>query len=682
MRGWLTSSLQRRLSVVIAGSMIVPMLALGLFAFLISSNITEEKTKLTGSDMLKQMDANLRFMLEDIETLSIFLIGERDLQAYLSRNEDVEAERTALVGRMTNLAASKHYIANIAVYPERFDVGLSTATWYESELPAAAKEAIAADGKRWSDVYRIRDYAGDTQVITLFRPIRSIYDFRRLGWLAISLDEREVSRNWNAPDFGQGAGRIELISAEGTILSSADKSRLGRPLAAYAPGLLALLTEDAGRQQNGSGSVIYGEGGGKSTVLYRREPLTGWILLGTVPYEQYHAENRYILTLTAAVVGVSVAVCAALIWLTVRRITRPLRVLTRHLSRIDPERPLPRFPVATDDEIGRLGRSYNMLGAHIERLKREVIRGEARKKEADLRALQAQINPHFLYNTLSSIHWIALMADEKRIAEMVEGLSDFLRISLNQGKEYCPVEQELAHIRNYARVQSIRFPDKFTVDYIVDEGLLDKWMLKLLLQPLVENALIHGIQKREGPGTITVLIQREGRRMKVAVLDDGPGMTSERLAEVRRVLELRTRGGAVPAAVRETRERAAAAVAQGAVAAVAHGAAGAAVRGAAAGGGLETRSGAAAPAVRETQEEAGYDGGQMARSEANPDPDPDPDTVRDAPGEAVPNTGYGLGNVHERLLLHYGRDSGLEVDSREGEGTEVSFSIPIMEVSP
>ena len=405
-------------------------------------------------------------------------------------------------------------------------------------------------------------------------------------------------------------------------------------------------------------------------------------MLGTVPYEQYHAENRYILTLPAAVVGVSVAVCAALIWLTVRRITRPLRVLTRHLSRIDPERPLPRFPVATDDEIGRLGRSYNMLGAHIERLKREVIRGEARKKEADLRALQAQINPHFLYNTLSSIHWIALMADEKRIAEMVEGLSDFLRISLNQGKEYCPVEQELAHIRNYARVQSIRFPDKFAVDYIVDEGLLDKWMLKLLLQPLVENALIHGIQKREGPGTITVLIQREGRRMKVAVLDDGPGMTSERLAEVRRVLELRTRGGAVPAAVRETRERAAAAVAQGAVAAVAHGAAGAAVRGAAAGGGLETRSGAAAPAVRETQEEAGYDGGQMARSEANPDPDPDPDTVRDAPGEAVPNTGYGLGNVHERLLLHYGRDSGLEVDSREGEGTEVSFSIPIMEVSP
>ncbi|MBW4839521.1 MAG: histidine kinase, partial [Paenibacillaceae bacterium] len=516
MHKWLATSLQRRLSVVVAASMIVPMLALGLFAFMISSNITEEKTKLTGSDMLKQMDANLRFMLEDIETLSIFLIGERDLQTYLTGPEDNETKRTELVGRMTNLAASKPYIANIAIYPERFDGRLSTATWYENELPSAAAEAIAGGVKTWSGVYAIRDYAGMEQVMTLFRPIRSIYDFRRLGWLAISLDERELAHNLESPEFGQGMGKVELVGADGTILSSADKSRLGQPLDVFAPGLFALIPGGVAAADDGveprssrvyeSGSVIYGEEDAKSTVLYRREPLTGWMLVGSVPYDQYQAENRYILTLTAMVVGVSVLACTLLIWFTVRRITRPLRVLTRHLSRIDPERPLPRFPVTTDDEIGRLGQSYNMLGAHIERLKREVIRGEARKKEADLRALQAQINPHFLYNTLSSIHWIALMSGERRIADMVEGLSDFLRISLNQGRDYCPVEQEVAHIRNYVRVQSIRFPDKFAVEYIVDEGLADKWMLKLLLQPLVENALIHGVQKREGIGTITILI--------------------------------------------------------------------------------------------------------------------------------------------------------------------------------
>ncbi|MGG3456384.1 cache domain-containing sensor histidine kinase [Paenibacillus rhizolycopersici] len=627
MHKWLTTSLQRKLSVVVAASMIVPMLALGLFAFLISSNITEEKTKLTGSDMLKQMDANLRFMLEDIETLSIFLIGERDLQTYLTGPEDNEAKRTELVGRMTNLAASKPYIANIAIYPERFDGRLSTATWYENELPPAAAEAIAGGVKTWSGVYEIRDYAGMEQVMTLFRPIRSIYDFRRLGWLAISLDERELARNLESPEFGQGMGKVELIGEDGTILSSADKSRLGQPLDTFAPGLFALIpggvaaADDGGEPRSNrlieNGSVIYGSGDSKSTVLYRREPLTGWMLVGSVPYDQYQAENRYILTLTAMVVGVSVLACTLLIWFTVRRITRPLRVLTRHLSRIDPERPLPRFPATSDDEIGRLGQSYNMLGAHIERLKREVIRGEARKKEADLRALQAQINPHFLYNTLSSIHWIALMSGERRIADMVEGLSDFLRISLNQGRDYCPVEQELAHIRNYVRVQSIRFPDKFEVEYIVEEGLLDKWMLKLLLQPLVENALIHGIQKREGVGTITILIQPEGKRVHVMVMDDGLGMSVARLDKVRQALSLP--------------------VAEG---------------------------------TGNMQDQAAMPGAVMAETAA---------TMATA---AELNAGYGLRNVNERLFLHYGQEAGLTVDSREGEGTQVSFSIPIMEVSP
>lgn len=591
MRKWLASSLQRKLSVVIAGSVIVPLLALGLFAFLTSSKVTEEKTKLTGSDMLEQIEANLRFMLGDAETLSVFLIGERDIQAYLTGKEDNETARAAIVGRMTNLAASKSYIANIAIYPDRFGPALSTAAWADEGIPDPA-EMAAGGGKTWSGVYRVRNYDGEQNVVTLVRPIRSVYNFQHLGWLAISLDEEELSRNWRHPDFGQNTGTVQLIGSQGLILSSPDKTRLGLPLEQFSPGLLPLVPDKS------FGSAIYGKGEEKVTVLYRREPMTNWLLVGTVPYEQYRAENRYILALTAAAVGVAALLSAALVWFTVRRITRPLGVLTRHLSRIDPDRPLPRFPVGREDEIGRLGQSYNLLGAHIERLKREVIRGEARKKEADLRALQAQMNPHFLYNTLSSIHWIALMSGEKRIADMVEGLSDFLRISLNRGKEYCPVRQELDHIRNYVRVQSIRFPEEFSVDYIVDPGLLDKMMLKLLLQPLVENALIHGIQKKGSPGTITLLLQPQRERMTVTVLDDGAGMGPGRLEEVRSLLE-------------EQQE----------------------------------------PAVQEKEVLASA------------------------------GSGYGLRNVNERLLLHYGPDSRLEVDSREGAGTRISFSIPLREES-
>ncbi|MDN4600975.1 sensor histidine kinase [Paenibacillus sp. F6_3S_P_1C] len=595
---WLTSSLQRKLSVVVTASMIVPLLALGLFAFLISSRITEQKTKLSGMDTLKQVEANLRYMLQDVETLSIFLIGERDIQQYLSSDEDDVQERVDILGRMTNLAASKKYIANIAIYPDRFDAVLSTATWYESSNvsypPAPHGDAV----KAWTGVYPVQNYAGIQNVITLVRPIRSIHDYRPIGWLAISLDEKAISKGWAALGLGKGEGRLELIGSTGEILSSMDKSRLGQSLEKIEPEVQTLI------QQEGRGTATYGSGDEKRTLLYYPEQLTGWTLTGTVPYDQYKSENGYILILTAVAVSLSAAISAGLVWFTVRRITRPLRVLTRHLSRMDPDRPLPLFRSESDDEIGKLGESYNLLGAHIEILKKEVIRGEARKKEADLRALQAQINPHFLYNTLSSIHWIALMSEEKRIAEMVEGLSDFLRISLNQGRDYCPVGQEITHIRHYVRVQSIRFPDKFAVHYIVDPALEPRMMLKLLLQPLVENAMIHGIQPKAGMGTITIMIRQEQERMSVLVLDDGAGMGRDRLEYVRSSL------------------------------------------------------------VSLDEEEQHYS--NHHRTEKEP----------------MKQGGYGLRNVNERLLLHYGAEAQLEVDSRVGGGTRISFSIPILEESP
>nr|WP_145402856.1 sensor histidine kinase [Paenibacillus xylanexedens] len=603
---WLASSLQRKLSVVVTASMIVPLLALGLFAFLFSSRITEEKTKLSGMDTLKQVESNLRYMLQDAENLSIFLIGERDIQQYLSRNEDHELDRIDILGRMTNLAASKKYIANIAIYPGRFNAALSTATWYEADgssiyyPPVPSGEA----DKRWTGVYPVRNYAGVQNVITLIRPIRSIHDYRPIGWLAISLDEKVISKGWPALGLGRGEGKLELIGGSGEILSSMDKSRLGQHVSDLEPGLMLRI------QKGRSGTAIYGEKEHKRTVLYYPEELTGWTLVGTVPYEQYRSENSYILILTAIAVAMSALISGGLIWFTIRRITRPLLLLTRHLSRIDPKRPLPLFQSVSNDEIGRLGESYNLLGEHIQMLKEEVIRGEARKKEADLRVLQAQINPHFLYNTLSSIHWIALMSKESRIADMVEGLSDFLRISLNNGQDYCPVAQEIAHIRHYVRVQSIRFPDQFVLHYIVDPALERQMMLKLLLQPLVENAMLHAIQPTGRRGTITIMIQKDtgDERMNILVLDDGAGMAADKLEQLRANLATVAEGNNVLSSGSQLQEK--------------------------------------------------------------------------APGSSLSDGGYGLRNVNERLLLHYGADSPLEVHSREGEGTRISFSIPILEDMP
>lgn len=589
MRQWIQSSLRRKLFILMLVSILIPLLFLGSFAYVISLRITEDKTKLAGIDTLRQMDGNLRFIIQDVENISLFLIGDREIQQWLGSLDEVSSSSSNsssssgdIVGMITNLASSKPYISDITIYPSNESAELSTTSLYDSDL-SSQLDMSAVKEKAWTGVYSVRDYAGAKNIITFIRPLRSIHNYNSLGWLAISLDESVISEYWSQPQLGEGQGQVALVNDKGEILSATNKSWLSKPFDSIYPGAIQ------GFSPARSGSNTFGEGEAKQTILHYRQPDLDWMLIGTIPYDIYSSQNRYIWQLTLIAVALSVGLSAGLILFVVQRVTNPLRVLTRLLTRIDPERPLPIFPSASTDEIGMLGKSYNMLGKQIALLKEELIRDGVRKKEADIRALQAQINPHFLYNTLSSIHWIALMDDEKRIADMVQALSDFLRISLNKGKDYYPVHQELAHIQNYAQIQSIRFPDQFEVDFIIDAELNDKVMLKLLLQPLVENAMLHGIQKKQGKGTITIYLEKKEGLMCFLILDDGIGMTVEQLDQVKNNL-------------------------------------------------LSTE---------------------------------------DVPLEGL--GGYGLRNVNERLILHYGLESQLNIQSRVNQGTRISFSIPIRE---
>ncbi|NHN31323.1 cache domain-containing sensor histidine kinase [Paenibacillus agricola] len=526
---WMGQSLRRKLTLMMLVISLIPLLFLGGFAFVISSKITEEKTEQAGIDTLRQMDANLRFIIKDVENMSIFMIGQSNIQQYVNALEEDVGNQTRILSFMTNLIASKEYISNITIVPANSNPPLSTTNLYQSDLDKMIN-IREVSGKLWTTLYTVENYAGKQNVISFIRPLRSVDNYRNLGWLTISIDEKAISKYWSEPKLGEGQGEVALLNEQGIVLSATNKGWLSQPFDSLLPGMLAAMKPDL------FGVMNHGEGATKKTILYFREPIVKWKLVGVIPFDLYSAQNRYILLLTGVAVAVSIIATVGLILFLIQRVTNPLRVLTRLLTKVNPEEPLPLYSVASSDEIGKLGESYNMLGNHIEKLKVQVIRNEAHKKEADMRALQAQINPHFLYNTLSSIHWIALMNDEKRIADMVGSLSDFLRFSLNKGNEFCPVHQELAHIKNYTQVQSIRYPDKFDLDMVVDPDLQDKYMLKLLLQPLVENAMIHGIQKKEGKGMITVYVEQKASRISFLVLDDGVGMTNEQLQAIRRNL--------------------------------------------------------------------------------------------------------------------------------------------------
>ncbi|MFB9279495.1 sensor histidine kinase [Cohnella cellulosilytica] len=528
-RQWLGSSLRRKLSIIMLVSTLVPLLSLGIFTYFISSNITKEKSDQTGIDSLRRMNAYLRFIVSDLENISMSLIGQGDIQRYLRGSDSPDSLRTQILAFITNLSSYKPYISNITIYPASMDEYLSTATIYRSDLNRQVNIASVRE-KTWTGIYSVFDYSGTHDVFTFVRPIRSVYAYKStMGWLAISLDENALARYWAELNPGEGRGQVALLNEAGIVLSSTEHSWLGQSFERMYPDAYAAIA--AGVQ----GDTFSGDDG-KRTILFNRDSDIGWTFVATIPYDLYRSQNNYILQLTAVAVVITILIVVGSLLFVIHRVTNPLRVLTRLLTKVNPDGLMPYYHASSADEIGQLGASYNKLGMYIKRLKEQLIRQEARKKEADIRALQAQINPHFLYNTLSSVHWMALMREEKQIADMVGALSDFLQFSLNRGNEYCPIHQEISHIRNYIQIQQIRYPDQIELDLIADPQLLDKWMLKLLLQPLIENALIHGILKKKERGRITVYMQHRGRRMQVLVMDDGAGMSEQRLQELRRAL--------------------------------------------------------------------------------------------------------------------------------------------------
>lgn len=524
MKDWIRSSLHRKLSFLVAVCILVPLLLLGIFAYVISAGSTEDKMKLAGLDALRQMNANLRFISGDVENMSVFLTGQQEIQQYMASAAQDQKKISEINGMLANLAASKRYILDIAIVPVRSIPVLSTGR-IEPSPQLSVQRLGAVKSKTWTGVYHVRGYAKVQNAITFIRPLRSVHDYKLLGWICISLNERELSKYWSSPRLGSG-GNVVLVDRNRTVLSSTAETHLAQPLELIYPGSSSMEWSSV------SGTAKMNTEGGRKTLLYQRNENTGWSLVGMIDSEDYLSENRYILMLTLAAVLVAFGLGAGMIWFVVQRITRPLRSLELLLSHLDPERPLPAFPVIGQDEIARLGRSYNRLGRHIDRLKEELIFQETRKKEADIRALQYQINPHFLYNTLSSIHWIALMSGEQKMADMVESLSDFLRFSLNKGRDFCRVEQELAHIRSYAKVQSIRFPDRFRIEILADASVMNHYMLKLLLQPLVENAITHGLRDQGTHGLIVLKIDQQGDVLHFTVEDNGRGMNDDRLMEV------------------------------------------------------------------------------------------------------------------------------------------------------
>ncbi|MEK8130075.1 sensor histidine kinase [Paenibacillus filicis] len=257
-----------------------------------------------------------------------------------------------------------------------------------------------------------------------------------------------------------------------------------------------------------------------------------WSLVLVQPKAELYRETTMTRLYTYVIIGVSVILALLISWAVYSGIASPVQKLMKGMKWVGSGNFNIRLENDRTDELGFLTRSFNKMVEEQQYLIENYYEQQLRLAHTELKFLQSQINPHFLYNTLDSIYWTAKNYDAEEISEMVLNLSSFFRLSLGKGRETFSLEETVTHLHYYIRVQQLRFLDSFTVRYELQEESKKIPLLKLMLQPLVENAILHGLDSRQG-GELLISSRIAEDRLRIAVQDNGKGMPPARLAYIR-----------------------------------------------------------------------------------------------------------------------------------------------------
>lgn len=253
-----------------------------------------------------------------------------------------------------------------------------------------------------------------------------------------------------------------------------------------------------------------------------------WTLVQAVSVKEFYGNLNRQIVAVAMVVLAMLGISILFVWIATLRIAKPTRELLESMKTLGKENRYPRVRVVTQDEIGMIGTEYNKMAENIETLIEKVYKMELAQKQAELEFLQMQINPHFLYNALDTISWKALGEGNLDVSEMIIALAELLRATIKK-ESFIPLKEEMSTVRDYLFIQEQRFGDKITVIYQVEKEA-DKYQVpNFILQPLIENAIIHGLEPKIGKGSLLIRIKREKDRLYFCIEDDGEGMSEKEI---------------------------------------------------------------------------------------------------------------------------------------------------------
>ncbi|MFC4102555.1 cache domain-containing sensor histidine kinase [Paenibacillus xanthanilyticus] len=526
-KGWLTRFRFRKLRTRIFAMMIAlslpPLFILGYVSFNISKETLTETNSNVYRDHLQTSSEVADLLFRNITSLSRSLVLNEDVRKDLMdsslnavRNEAEVRART--INRLKsiinhNLLDLRHIdsvcLLDIAFTP--YCIGRSdNAGIYEGEQKHQAieqsdwyKKTVAAQGRVIFYGHNVLEPAKKSfSTIKLFRNSETAAG-EAIGVLIININKTIFDNIFSESD---NSGEFLVLNDSRSPMESVF-ARKGIHTEAY-------------ENESGFAQSLKDEG---YLVSRYRNPTTHWVFVHTVQEKTLLKQSNRIGTATTVIASTIAFVALLISYIVSGGITRPLLRLKKMM--VEWTKGNRNFEETFGpDEVGVIGETFKRVAAENEELVERLLRSELKEREAELRALQAQIKPHFLYNTLDSIYWMAAIQNNQEIARMAVALSESFKLSLNKGREEIPVYKELKHIEHYMTIQNIRFKDRFAYIEEVDPAIKSVEIMKLLLQPLVENSIYHGLEKKVGKGTIRLTGMREGEFIQFIVEDDGVGI--------------------------------------------------------------------------------------------------------------------------------------------------------------
>ncbi len=478
---------------------------------------------------LRQKNEKLNNFVKEIDNFSKTIISDRETLDLLFKNSNTEVSKDEISRDMqyvlSNDIDAVFLFSNAGNTFSESDNELRE--YFSRNIEKIKSEIADTNGEMVFLDSRFIHYAADNHGDYMFfvaRKLRSIDTFEDLGIMIMAVRE---SLLWKDTYMEGEKGDFYIANSAGKIISSKDKDRIGINVTAELGSSIASEKLKSSKGHFITNDLVV-------NTLYNQQ--TGWVLMNAVAIHEINA-NFYYIQKFILIIGIAAIVVAVYISVLISsNVTRPIRDMIFTMRKVsdgdlNAQTDLSLTKGATE-EVRELSEVFNHMTMQLQSLLEEVYNEGLKEKDAELRALKAQIQPHFLYNTLDTVYWMLIDKNDYEIADIVTKLGEILRYSIKKGSTNVFVREEVQQIKNYLFLQKARFEDCLNYEINIDESIMECEMLSFIIQPFVENSINHGLMQDKGYGNITINGFRDGENLIFEIIDDGSGMTEKEIEEL------------------------------------------------------------------------------------------------------------------------------------------------------